>query len=114
MSETVLLDIDMFLLERIRRVSSANGWSQKQALIHLLEHGLFACEAAMSSGFDDSDADALQAAIMALEQIDNDPGFSLIGRAEPSGADAATDALDDGGGGAPVEVPGNALPQAAG
>ncbi|MGY1426267.1 hypothetical protein [Lysobacter sp. A289] len=116
MSETVLLDIDMFLVERIRRVASANGWSQKQALIHLLEHGLFACEAAMSSGFDDSDADALQAAIMALEQIDNDPGFSLIGRAGPSGAeaDAATDALDDGGDGAPVKASGDALPQAAG
>lgn len=94
MSETVLLDIDMLLLERIRRVASANGWSQKQTLIHLLEHGLFSCEAGMGSGFDDSDADALQAAIMALEQIDNAPGFSLIGRAAPSATEAG-DAPDN-------------------
>lgn len=94
MSETVLLDIDTLLMERIRRVADANGWSQKQALIHLLEHGLFSCEAGMGSGFDDSEADAMQAAIMALEQIDNDPGFSLIGRDASSGAKAG-DASDD-------------------
>lgn len=80
MSETLLLDIDAVLLERIRRLAAAQGWTQQAAITHLLEHGLFACEVEVVALMDDTDADALQAAIAALERIDNDPGFSLIGR----------------------------------
>jgi len=80
MSETLLLDIDSVLLERVRRLAMANGWTQQAAITRLLEHGLFACEVEVAASMDDTDADALQAAIAALEKIDNDPGFSLIGR----------------------------------
>lgn len=83
MTETVLLDMAPLLAERVRRFAAAKGWGQQQALVHLLENGLFACEAELAARFDDSDARALQEAIAALEQIQDDPGFSLIGRAEP-------------------------------
>lgn len=90
MSETVLLDIDAVLLERVRRLADAKGWGQQEAMIHLLEHGLFTCEVEVAARLDDTDADALQAAIAALEQIDNDPGFALIGRVGQSAAGADT------------------------
>lgn len=88
MSETLLLDIDGVLLERVRRLAAAKGWTQQATITRLLEHGLFACEIEMAASMDDTDADALQAAIAALEKIDNDPGFSLIGRID-TGEDAA-------------------------
>ena len=86
MTHTVLLDIDPVLLERIGRVAAAHGWGQQHAMIHLLEHGLFACEADLTARFDDTDAKVLQAAIVALQDIPDDPGFSLIGRADEPGA----------------------------
>lgn len=91
MTDIVLHDIDPVLLERIRRVANARSWSLQECLMHLLEHGLFACESRLAARFDDSDARALQEAIAALEGVPSDPGFSLIGRVEPSGeAGAAT------------------------
>jgi len=81
MTETVVLDIDPLLLERVRRMAASNGWTEQHALVHLLEQGLFACEAELAARFNDTDADALQAAIAALEQIQDDPGFAAIGRA---------------------------------
>ena len=81
MTHTVLLDISPVLLERIHRVATGLGWGQQDALIHLLEHGLFACESALAARFDDTDARILAAAIAALQEIPDDPGFSLIGRA---------------------------------
>lgn len=86
MTTTVLIDIDETLLERIQRVATAHGWGQQDAITHLIEHGLFACESELAARFDDSDAKALQAAIAALQDVPDDPGFSLIGR-----ADAAAD-----------------------
>lgn len=80
MSATVQLEIDPVLLERVNRFAAGNGWELDQTLRHLLETGLFACEAEAAANFNDSDADALRAAIAALEQIDDDPGFALIGR----------------------------------
>lgn len=80
MSETILLDIDPVLLERVRRFAATKGWSQPVAITHLIEHGLFSCEVDVAVGLDDTDADVLQAAIEALEKVDDDPGFSLIGR----------------------------------
>ena len=106
MTETVLIDIDPLLLERVRRVSAAHGWGQQQALIHLLEHGLFACEAELKARFDDSDAQALQEAIAALEQIQDDPGFSLIGRAPAAGAEAPERAAGPLGGQVPAGAAG--------
>lgn len=81
MTDIVLHDIDPVLAERIRRVAEARNWSPDEALMHLLEHGLFACETEMAARFSDTDASALKAAIMALESVPSDPGYSLIGRA---------------------------------
>jgi hypothetical protein len=85
MTDIVLHDIDALLAERIRRVADANGWTLQDALMHLLEHGLFACESELKARFTDSDALALRAAILALEKIQDDPGFAQIGRAAGSG-----------------------------
>lgn len=85
MTTTVLLDIGPELLERIQRLAQARGWGQQEAMTQLLQHGLLACEADLAARFDDIDAKALQAAIAALQGIPDDPGFSLIGRAEPPG-----------------------------
>lgn len=99
MSETLLLDIEPVLLERVKRLATARGWGLQKTIAHLLEHGLFACEAAVAAPrMDDTDADALQAAIDALEQMDSDPGFSLIGRAPGVDSDRS-DGSDGSGGG---------------
>jgi hypothetical protein len=90
MTENIALNIDPLLLERVRRMAAAKGWGEQQALVHLIEHGLFACEAESAARFDDTDAEALKAAIAALEQIQDDPGFASIGRVE--GNDTAVDA----------------------
>lgn len=87
MTNAILLDIDPLLMERIKRVATARGWGMQAAMVHLVEHGLFACEAELAARFDDSDAKALQAAIEALKDIPDDPGFSLIGRIAPVGGD---------------------------
>lgn len=95
MSETLLLDIDPVLLERVKRLATVRSWGLQKAIAHLLEHGLFACEAEVAvPQMDDTDAGALQAAIDALEQLDSDPGFSLIGR----GVDANSGRSDDSSG----------------
>lgn len=96
MTDIVLHDIDPLLLDRIKRIAAARGWSPQEAFLHLLEHGLFACEAEMAARFNDSDAAALREAISALEGVPNDPGFSLIGRMERP-ADVQTPELERGG-----------------
>lgn len=80
MTDIILHDIDPLLLDRIKRIAATRSWPLQEALMHLLEHGLFACEAEMAARFSETDASALQAAINALEGIPSDPGFSLIGR----------------------------------
>lgn len=82
MTNSVLLDIDTLLLDRIGRVAKVRGWSQQEALCHLIEHGLFGIEAELAANFNDTDAMALQAAIAALQEVPDDPGFSLIGRVD--------------------------------
>ncbi|MDR0184625.1 hypothetical protein [Lysobacter arvi] len=96
MTDIILHDIDPLLLDRVKRVAQQRNWPLQEALMHLLEHGLFACEAELAARFNDSDANALQAAIAALEGIPSDPGFSMIGRVErPSDVNVAT--LESGG-----------------
>jgi len=91
MTDIILHDIDPLLLDRVKRVAQMRSWPLQEALMHLLEHGLFACEAELAARFNESDANALQAAISALEGIPSDPGFSKIGRVERSSdANAAT------------------------
>lgn len=81
MSETLQIQLDAVLLERVRRVAQARGWSEGTAIRHLIEHGLFAVEPRGEPGLDDLDADILQSAIAVLEGIPDDPGFARIGRA---------------------------------
>ena len=81
MNHLVQLDLDELLLERVRRVAQARGWSEAVAIRHLIEHGLFAVEPRGEPRLDDLDVNILQSAIAALEGIPDDPGFSLIGRA---------------------------------
>ena len=96
MTDIILHDIDPLLLDRIKRIANGRSWPLQEALLHLLEHGLFAVEAEMAARFNDSDANALRAAIAALEGIPSDPGFSLIGRMDrPS--DVQTPTLENGG-----------------
>gem|GEM_PF-360303 len=44
MAEVVLRDIDPLLMERIRRLSVARGWTREETCLALLEQGLFASE----------------------------------------------------------------------
>lgn len=91
MTEIVLRDIDPVLADRIRRVADARRWTLPQALQHLLEQGLYVIEAEINVRLTETDNDVLREAIAALEEVPNDPGFSLIGRVErPKELDAPT------------------------
>lgn len=79
MTDIVLKDIDDVLLERIRRVAERRGWALSHTLLHLLEQGLYTVEGEGRLGFDNSEADVLQAAIAALEGVP-DGVFSMIGQ----------------------------------
>ena len=81
MTDIVLKDADPVLFDRIRRVADARGWTLPRALQYLLEQGLHVYEGDGSVRLDNSEADALQAAIAALEQVPDDPGYAAIGRA---------------------------------
>ena len=83
MTDIVLHDIDELLADRIRRISEARGWSLPDTLLRLLDHGLDVYEGDGRSRFDEREASALELAIIALEQVPNDPGFALIGRTTP-------------------------------
>ena len=81
MTDIVLKDADPVLFDRIRRVADARGWTLPRALQSLLEQGLHVYEGDGSVRLDNSEADALQAAIAAMEQVPDDPGYAAIGRA---------------------------------
>ena len=84
MTDIILRDIDAVLADRIRRIAEAHGWNLPEALLRLLEQGLHACEGELAARLDQAERDVLQAAILALEGVPDDPGFALIGRAEES------------------------------
>jgi len=88
MTEIVLRDIDEVLLERIKRVAERRGWPLSQALLHLLEQGLYAVEGDGRLNFDNSEADVLKEAIAALEEVP-DGVFSLIGQVSAGDGQAA-------------------------
>ena len=81
MTDLVLRDIDAVLADRIRHLAEVRGWDIHHTLQTLLEQGLYACESGMDVHFDDREAIALKEAIAALEQVADDEGFGLIGRA---------------------------------
>ena len=87
MTDIVLKDADPVLVDRIKRVADARGWTMPRALQYLLEQGLHVYEGDGSVRFENTEVDALQAAIAALEQVPDDPGYAAIGRAHPSDAD---------------------------
>lgn len=88
MTEIVLRDVDEMFLERIAKVARRHGWELSAALMHLLERGLDAAEAEAGADFDGSEAEVLRAALDALSEVPDDPGFALIGRfsGPPAGA----------------------------
>jgi hypothetical protein len=81
MTDILLRDVDPLLFERLRRIGQARGWTITDTLLHVLVHGLQAFEGGAAPVFADAEAHALEAAIAALEQVPDDAGFALIGRA---------------------------------
>ncbi|HET6396848.1 MAG TPA: hypothetical protein VFF91_08425 [Pseudoxanthomonas sp.] len=75
MTDLLLRDIDPILAERIRRVAVARGWSQHETILRLLEHGLFASELEVRSGFEEREVDALAEAVAALKALPAGKGF---------------------------------------
>ena len=84
MTDIVLRDIDAVLAERLKLLSEQRGWSMHDTLCNVLEQGLYACESGALVHLDDRETNALQQAIAALEQVQDDSGFGLIGRAADS------------------------------
>jgi len=92
MTDLVLRDIDPALVERIRRLSDARGWSTHETLDNLIRHGLQACESGLHVHFNERESIALEKAIAEMERVSNDQGYGLIGRAPD--APAPTHILD--------------------
>ncbi len=69
MTDLVLRDIDPMLVDRIRRISVARGWTQYQTVVNLLEQGLFASEQEVHGGLRHPEVDALAEAIAALKAL---------------------------------------------
>jgi len=88
MTEIVLHDIDQVLVDRIRRVADARGWTVPRTLLHLLEQGLHVYEGDGRVHFDSAENDVLKAALEALESIPDDGGFAMIGKMPDADAGA--------------------------
>lgn len=71
--------MDPMLADRLRKLAGARGWSESEALRHIIERGLLAVENDVPSRLEDKEADALKAAIAALEQIPTST-FAAIGK----------------------------------
>ncbi|GAB3737881.1 hypothetical protein GCM10028862_23740 [Luteimonas pelagia] len=85
MTDIVLRDIDPALAARLRALSDSRGWPIHETLLKVVELGLQRCESgALPSALESAEADLLREAIGALEQVPDDPGFALIGRAPPA------------------------------
>ena len=69
MADVFLRDVDPLLLERIRRLAVARGWTREHTCLVLLEQGLFAGEHEMSHGFENPEVDVLSEAIQALQAL---------------------------------------------
>ncbi|MCL7715857.1 hypothetical protein [Stenotrophomonas mori] len=69
MADVILRDLDPLLLERIRRLAVARGWTREQTCAVLMEQGLFASEYEVRNGFENAEVDALSEAIQALHAL---------------------------------------------
>ena len=81
MADLVLRDIDPVLADRIKQLCESRGWSMHETLHNLIEQGLWACESGLHVHFNDRESVALEQAIKALETVQDDAGYGLIGRA---------------------------------
>ncbi|HIY71498.1 MAG TPA: hypothetical protein H9827_08510 [Candidatus Luteimonas excrementigallinarum] len=80
MRDRLLEDIDNVLLERVQRLARRRGWDPAIGLEQVLERGLRSLEAGDGMHFESREAEALQAALEAMGNIPDDPGFAMIGR----------------------------------
>lgn len=92
MREIVLGDIGEPLYGRIRQLAERRGWELPQALVYLLERGLEVGEDEAVTRLEDHEAQALSAAVQALRQVPDDPGYALIGRLPARTADSGAGA----------------------
>ena len=83
MTDIVLRDIDALLAERIARIAQAHGWTQPQALLHVLERGLHACEGDGAIGLAEQEARVLQAAMTRQVSGEYDEQYRIV---RPDGA----------------------------
>ena len=83
MTDLIVRNIEPSLVERVKRFADARGWSLQDALVSLLDRGL-AGDDYIDDALDGDHARVLKDAIAALENVPSDPGFGLIGRAEPT------------------------------
>ena len=86
MTDIVLRDIDAVLSDRLKMLAEQRGWEIHHTLLTVIEQGLYACESGALVHLDDREANALQQAIAALEKVNDDAGFGLIGRVADSDA----------------------------
>ncbi|OAX55279.1 hypothetical protein [Xanthomonas graminis] len=75
MTDLLLRDINPLLVDRIRRIAVSRGWTQHQTVLNLIEHGLFASEYQVRSGFENPEVDVLSEAIAALRELPAGAGF---------------------------------------
>ena len=73
MTDLIVRGVEPVLMERIRRVSIARGWTRQQTCVALLEQGLFSSELQVRSGFQSPEVDALSQAIAALQALPAGP-----------------------------------------
>ena len=69
MADVTLRNSDPLLMERIRRLSVARGWTREETCLALLEQGLFTSEQHVRGGFEDPEVDVLSEAIKALQAL---------------------------------------------
>ena len=69
MADVTLRNIDPLLMERIRRLSVARGWTREETCLALLEQGLFTSEQHVRGGFESPEVDVLSEAIKALQAL---------------------------------------------
>lgn len=83
MTDIIVRDIEPALLERIKRIGEARRLGLSETLLTLLHAGLEQYGSRGSPPLNTVESGALDAAIKAMEQVPDDAGFSLIGRADP-------------------------------
>lgn len=84
MSPFALDAINPHLADRLRKLAGARGWSESDAMLRVIERGLPVVEAEVPAHLESDEADALRAAIAALEQIPTDT-FAAIGKTPGDG-----------------------------